>query len=259
MCKTIWFRAAAVACSLLVATGCTTQQVVQQNDRLSRLAKIAILVDSSVTHQRTMGEPYLTIAENDIISNSIGTLTENKLRTKGYATMAPVRTIGMTAPPQVEVDYGKTTPPVTDNPESPPFLISPPDSRISGDDMRNLYAKLNDTKGSSLPETANPFGDVPVVLVSARGYFSDSGTAAPGALTSGNSRMATGMSVGESGLDIDYRETGQDHMALTIRLYDAGTGDLLWQDDAQDTVGAVENTFDEEIRMMLEKLPDHSQ
>lgn len=79
-----YFRVIAIAFILLLSLiGCATHQFPRESEKVGRLKDIAVVVDASVTHGRTMKDPLLSVPENEAIAARLGTLTADVLRTKG--------------------------------------------------------------------------------------------------------------------------------------------------------------------------------
>ena len=253
--KGLWFRIVAIAFVLLSLIGCATHQFPRESEKVGRLKDIAVVVDASVTHGRTMKDPLLSVPENEVIAARLGALTADVLRVKGYLPLPPVHIVGMTAKGRIEVLFSDSTETVASRPASPPFLIGPKNNGITDERARDLFSKAN---GGWLPKDANPFEPTPVVVIIAQGHFISGGAMAAnigkGAL---NTLLVIGMAAGGGGGgNANLMEMDKDNLALTFRLFDPVTGVLLWQDQIKESGNADETTFVKEISKMLDRLPN---
>jgi hypothetical protein len=248
--------------------GCATQKFTQEKDKFSHLKDIAIVVDATVTHGRTMKGPLLSVSENEAIAARLGTIAADALRVKGYSPLPPVRAVGMASPAQLEVAFGNSAEPAATKPSSPPFLVAPASNQVSADSIRGLFKKIEVRQKANyspfkglqteewLPREANPFGATPVVLISAQGNFVSGGSVAAnvgkGAV---NTLLVIGMVVGGKGGD-KLLEMDKDNLAITFRLFDSVTGVLVWEDQIKESGNADETNFAREMSKMLDKLPN---
>ncbi|MBI5883012.1 MAG: hypothetical protein HZB91_07905 [Elusimicrobia bacterium] len=263
------FRTASITFILLSLAACATQRFARESGKVQHLKEIAIVVDVTVTHGRTIKDPILNVAENESIAARLGAITADVLRAKGYLPLPPVRAVGMAAPARLEVIFGDETEPAAPKPVSPPFLLAPTSDAVSDEHIRTLFTNTNESRGErgrkrvgsagkSLPPGTNPFGAMPVVLINAQGYFISGGAVVAnvgkGAL---NTIVVIGMAAGGGGGgNVKFLDMDKDNLALTFRMFEPIAGVLIWQDQFNDSGNADEAAFAKKISEMLAKLPD---
>ena len=150
--------------SLSLAFGCATTRFTQDAAQVRALKGVAVVADVTMTRGRTLKPDTLSLSENEGIAKEVAARAADLLREKGYAvTGEPAYTVGLsgTGGREMEVvnDAG------AESMESPPFLAGP-----SGGMEKNAAARLYLKAGEeTVGSDDNPYGEVPVFVVSAGG------------------------------------------------------------------------------------------
>ncbi|HAK58930.1 MAG TPA: hypothetical protein DCO77_00925 [Nitrospiraceae bacterium] len=241
-----YMRIVVIAFVLLSLIGCARHRLPRENEKVSRLKEIAVVVDTTVTHARSMKALLLSVPENEAIAARLGTLTADALRTKGYAPLPPIHTVGMTSQGRLKVHFSASTGTAAPEPVSPPFLIAPKSDGITDEGVRNLFSKAN---GGLLPKEYNPFEPTPVMVISAQGNFISGGAMVANI---GKGFLQALLFLGGEGANVMNKDT----LTLSFRLFDPISGALLWHDQIEKSGNPDEATFARLISKMLKRLPN---
>ena len=242
-------RSIAMLLFAIILVGCASgnsDRFRQRGDFARNLKNISIIADVTVIHERNQKPVLLVAPENAAIADHLANVAAAVLKDKGYGVAGdPVRSVGLSGiDHHVSVAYSKPSDDIFMPPSEPPFILKPSGGRITA---RKLKVLLNDLSREILMAESSPFGNIPILVITARGRYAD---AVPEVTPPDGSIMITYGSPNRQSLRV-----ARDHLIMTMRLFDPRTGAMLWKDEV--SLDSEPNTmsFSGPLTKMLDALP----
>ncbi|MDH5649298.1 MAG: hypothetical protein OEY67_06545 [Gammaproteobacteria bacterium] len=247
-------RTSFIGCLLLatfLANGCATSGHPQYPELVSQLQGMAVVVDATVVHKRSLKPAILNTAENQAITEKLNDLVAMIMEKKGYNIEKTYQTVGLTSLGQIDMEISHDSADTENTFEDAPFVLIPQASEVNRLQLTQLQKESTQSKLS--PEL-NPFGQA-VLVINASGFYISTGAVA-GNVAKGAINVVAGIGAAMGGSSVDFIELDKDTIILSVQLFDPKTGDLLWKDYARvngnpDALGFLKN-----LTHLLEKLPN---